>query len=645
MTTQFACCLPGGLLGIILAFPASAATLYVNANNTNATPPYTNWTTAATNIQDAVDASGATDTVLVTNGVYQAGGTIVSGSLSNRVAVTKAVTLRSVNGPGATLIQGFQVQGTNGDGAVRCVYLTNGAALIGFTLTNGATRAAGDPVAEQGGGGLWCASAGVLVSNCVLKGNSAYYRGGGAYNGALMNCTLTANTAFLGGGAYAAALTNCLVTSNSVPVSSGSSAGGGGYSNVLANCALAFNSASIGGGAANSRLLNCTVTNNFASFGAGVDTAMLSGCTVRSNTASVSGGGAYSCTVTNCLLSYNASPDGGGAFSGTLTNCTLANNSATSTGSGGGAENSRLVNCLVVSNTAAYGSGLNNCVAINCTLTNNSVTVGSGYGGGSLGGSLTNCVVAGNSAYNGGGSFSGTLVNCTVAGNTASSGGGSYVGTLYNCIVYFNSALAGANSLYSTMNSCCTTPDPGGIANITNDPLLVNQPGGNLRLQSGSPCINSGNNAAISNTTDLDGNARISGATVDIGAYEIQNPPSVISYAWLQGYGLPTDGTADFVDIDGDGMNNWQEWRAGTSPIDPSSFLQLFTPAPGTSGITVTWQSGSGRIYFLQRGTNLRGHPIFSSIQSNIVGQAGVTSFTDTTAAGRGPFFYRVAVQ
>ena len=115
---------------------------------------------------------------------------------------------------------------------------------------------------------------------------------------------------------------------------------------------------------------------------------------------------------------------------------------------------------------------------------------------------------------------------------------------------------------------------------------------------------------------------------------------------WLQQYGLPTDGSADYVDTDGDGMNNWQEWIAGTNPTNATSFLQLTSVVPnGASGVTVTWQSVSGVTYYLQRGTDLGAQPAFTTIQGNLAGQAGATSYTDTTPNSGNSCFYRVGVQ
>src|SRR5262249_31432217 len=150
----------------------------------------------------------------------------------------------------------------------------------------------------------------------------------------------------------------------------------------------------------------------------------------------------------------------------------------------------------------------------------------------------------------------------------------------------------------------------------------------------------------VSSSTDLDDNSRVVHGTVDLGAYEFQGAGSIISYAWLQQYGLPTDGSADFLDSDHDGLNNWQEWLAGTNPTNAMSGLKITAAIPSVNpaGLIVSWQSQNTRLYYLQRSIDLS-HGTFSTIQGNIAGQAGTTSYTDTNAVGPGPFFYRVGVQ
>jgi hypothetical protein len=165
------------------------------------------------------------------------------------------------------------------------------------------------------------------------------------------------------------------------------------------------------------------------------------------------------------------------------------------------------------------------------------------------------------------------------------------------------------------------------------------------RLQTNSPCINAGNNSYAAGSKDLDGRPRIFGGTVDMGAYEFQTNVTGEFIGWLQQFSLPMDGSADYADSDGDGMNNWQEWQAGTNPTNSASLLQMTSamPTDNPSGATITWQSVSGINYYVQRSSDLT--MPFTSIVSNIVGQAVTTSYTDASATNSIPYFYRVGVQ
>jgi hypothetical protein len=311
-----------------VSFTATSGTLYVDLSNPAPAAPYTNWITAATNMQDAIDVASAGDTVLVTNGVYATGGKVMSGDLTIRIALDKPVAVQSVNGPSVTTIQGaYSFSGGFGPQAVRCAWLTNGASLAGFTLLDGATRSEGDDVTLKSGAGVWCDSSNSIVANCIIRSNVAVSYGGGAYQGSFSNCTLAANSGNSGGGAYNALLVSCGAISNSAFY------GAGIFGGTLSNCALIGNSGfnggyPLGGGAYNASLALCRVVSNSAHYG----------------------GGAYGGTLRNCALVGNSGGSGGGASHGTLYNCSVTGNSANLWG--GGADSSSLTNCLVYFNTA-----------------------------------------------------------------------------------------------------------------------------------------------------------------------------------------------------------------------------------------------------------------------------------------------------
>jgi hypothetical protein len=346
---------------------------------------------------------------------------------------------------------------------------------------------------------------------------------------------------------------------------------------------------------------------------------------------------------------------GGGVYSesseGVVTNCVVARNIA---GQGGGVVGATVYNSLIASNASpdGYGGGASYATLNQCTFKTNYAYY---EGGGAFYGLLNNSLVVSNIAQNkGGGASRATVLNCTFVGNTGSDGGGIADGFAANSIFFYNSAFVTTSNWFSssglTMMSCCTPSQTGfpfgSRNNFSSTPNFVNLASGDFHVQSTSPCINGGDNTYVTVSTDFGGQPRMAGPTVDVGAYEYQSPSSVLPYFWAQRYGLPTDGSADFVDSDGDGMNNWQESRASTIPTNAASVLSMVTVTNGATGLLVRWQSVLSRIYYLQRATNLSLPNPFRTIGTNLGGATvSPSTFVDTAATNAGPFFYRVGVQ
>ncbi|MCE9613686.1 MAG: right-handed parallel beta-helix repeat-containing protein [Lentisphaerae bacterium] len=238
--------------------------------------PYTNWLTAATNIASALTAAFNGTVVWVTNGTYQPAGELV---------LAQNMELRSVNGPGATILDGRD--------RIRVASLTHPQArLAGFTITGGHAA---------NGGGLYLQDG--QAEDCVISHNRADALGGGVYMkpGTALAASILANnqSTNYGGGAYldgGGLIDRCRIVSNA-NLAVGAD-GGGVYldgGGTIRSCLVAANqSVDKAGGA---YLLNGGVLESSTV----VDNSALSGGGTR-----CSGGG----TVRNTIIYFNNAPAG-----------------------------------------------------------------------------------------------------------------------------------------------------------------------------------------------------------------------------------------------------------------------------------------------------------------------------------------------
>ena len=103
----------------------------------------------------------------------------------------------------------------NGNGAVRCVYLTNGAVLVGFTLTNGHTRSNGTEM-EQSGGGVYGDTSLAAARSFPIAWSRPIRRSGVAV-GCISTLLITVKYGWcgrVGGGVWDCTLHNCKINSN-----------------------------------------------------------------------------------------------------------------------------------------------------------------------------------------------------------------------------------------------------------------------------------------------------------------------------------------------------------------------------------------------------------------------------------------------
>jgi hypothetical protein len=149
-----------------------------------------------------------------------------------------------------------------------------------------------------------------------------------------------------------------------------------------------------------------------------------------------------------------------------------------------------------------------------------------------------------------------TVVNSSFFANTADSGGAiansNTILTLYNSVLWGDTALTGdeifnAEGINGHIEHCLIAGSNGSGGgwdaslgtdfggNIDVDPLYANAPAGDLHIGNGSLAVDAGTSGApFLPTTDLDGNPRIVGVEVDMGAYEYDqvtsvDPPSTAS--------------------------------------------------------------------------------------------------------------------
>ncbi|MFN0136777.1 MAG: choice-of-anchor Q domain-containing protein [Phycisphaerae bacterium] len=284
---------------------------------------------------------------------------------------------------------------------------------------------------------------------------------------------------------------------------------------------------------------------------------------------------------------------------------------------GGATESCRIDGFTITGGRAFHGGGIY-VSSSSPTVVNNRIVgnLSTGEGGGihvreSSRPLIANNVICGNSSQSFGGGVaasglptSGTLarlINNTILGNQAESGSASiYSGQLRmvnNLIAYNSSGLyrfGGGGSVTYIRNNCFfsnvgdipSSSVVGVNGNFSADPRIADRNYGRVHLQSDSPCIDAGSTADVTELRDFEGQVRIQGIAVDIGADESNGAN------WLPGPNIVVR-----VSLTGSDANDGSNWES------PKRTVQVAIDAAAAVGGDVWIQAGTYAERVLLRAT------------------------------------------
>ncbi|MEP7164662.1 MAG: GEVED domain-containing protein [Ferruginibacter sp.] len=549
-------------------------TLYVNktavGNGSGA-----NWANAMTDLQAAMQS--CSDTIRVAAGTYYPSDTdekksiwlenkrVILGGYPNTGSPTDAQRDPLIN---ITILSGEM---PNGNGK-RSDILLRGRTVDSTSVTDGLVIKKAESSNLDAMGAIYLVdNTNPVFRNCTISDNNSDGQGAGLINinssdPKFENCIFENNALTnLGEGGAVANINStpgfkkCIFRYNSnyiagVTPSSGGAVYNSGSNAIYDSCTFLKNIANNWGGAMDNVnsdpiISNCRFLGNLIAFGG-------NGSDINNDHSSPQ--------VFNTFFSDSSSCNYGGSVinqnqsNPSFITCEFKNGHASAAGGACFNDNSSplFVNCIFNGTVAGNGGVLYN--------QNSSSPV------------MVNCVATGNSA-GGQGSFmynnnsSPVIKNTTIVNGTLPSSGNSSRGgvianygttqvTLSNCIIWGNTVISGQNvpngDILDLTNAATPTIMNNSISQVFGttgvngnlvavDPLFLNManPAGTdnifytnddgLNLASCSPAMNAGSNASIAGyNTDILNNPRIFNSLVDMGAYEIQSLPGLVTNTW-----------------------------------------------------------------------------------------------------------------